>query len=244
MTFQSTVNAFPAAGFIGELARGAPWRAQPGVIDSVGTTNPNAVGYAFTATVGVDGHCGVGGTIGEGTPFYGILANAKEYALGGTTAGGPLASTLALAQYKVGDFVYNTTGMYVNFEVAGNVGDFVDFDTTTGKLYPRAGFGTTGVGTLAITSNVGTVASLPAGSPLIGVGSVFQTVGGPATVLAILTGTGGNGTYTLSPIANQSATAATLYSTVAPSGRNQIPGGRVAFNNIAAAGLGILSINE
>lgn len=233
-----------SAGVVGELFKGSDWRCQPGIIDSDPATNPNLIGAAYTQVSGSDGHCKLGGAPAEGGQFYGIASNPKEFALLGTAAGGTLAPTLALPRYTVGSFCRNTSGLFVPFEQAGNVDDYVDFDTTTGKLYPRASLATTGVGTLAITSNVGTIAALPAGSPAIGVGTVFQTLAGPATVLSLGTGTGGNGTYNLSVIANQAATAATVYTSPAPSGRAQIPGCRVAFYNIPAAGLGVIAMNN
>jgi len=244
MTFQQTVAANMSAGVVGELFKGSVWRCQPGVIDSVGTTNLNEVGRVFTQTLNTDNHCGVGGAIAEGTPFYGILCNPKEYVNLGTVAGGTLAPSLALPQYAKGSFCKNTNGIFVPFQQAGLIGDFVDFDTTTGLLWPRQALGALGAATLAITSNVGTVAGFVAGSAPIGIGTVFNTLAGPATVISLGTGTGGNGTYNLSVIANQGATANTTYTTTAPTGRAQVPGARVEFYNIPAAGLGVMSLNN
>lgn len=242
--FQSTVVGPMAFGVVGEFYKGAPWRAKPGIIDSTGVTNANEVGRAFTQVAGNtnDDHCTVGGAPAEGAQFFGILANPKEYALYGVT-NNSLGPTLSLPQYSKGDFVYNTTGLIVPFQGAGNVGDFVDFDTTTGLLWPRPFVGNLGAATLAITTNVGTVAGFVAGSPAITVGTVFQTTNGPATVLSLGTGTGGNGTYNLSVIANQGATANTVYAATPPAGRAEILGARVAFKSIPAAGVGIISLN-
>src|SRR4051794_32918030 len=126
--FQQSVAAVMSAGVVGEPFKGSVWRCQPCVIYTVGTTNPNEVGRAFTQTLGVDQHCGVGGVIAEGVPFYGILCNPKEYVNLGTVAGGTLAPSLSLPQYAKGSFCKNTNGMFVPFQGAGNVGDFVDFD--------------------------------------------------------------------------------------------------------------------
>lgn len=243
--FQSSVAATLAAGVPGELFKGSFWRVQPGVIDSDGVTNgPNLVGAVYTQTVGVDMHCKLGGTPAEGAAFYGILVNPKEYVNFGTVAGGPLGPTLALPQYAKGSFCRNSTGLFVTLQAAANVDDFVDFDVLTGLIYPRARFATTGVGTLAIASNVGTIASAPAGMAPIGVGTIFNTLSGPATVLSLGTGTGGNGTYNLSPITNQAATANTTFSTAPATGRAEIPNARVQFYNIPAAGLGVISLNN
>jgi hypothetical protein len=245
MTLQTTVNAYMSAGVVGELFKGSDWRCQPGIIDSDPSGgNLNLVGAAYTQVVGSDGHVKLGGSPAEGGLFAGILCNPKEYALLGTAAGGTLAPTLALPRYTTGSFCRNTTGLFVPFEQAGNVDDYVDYDTSTGKLYPRASYGTTGVGTVASTSNVITVASLPGGSPAIGVGTVFQTPKGPATVISLGTGTGGNGTYNVTAVTDFTATAGVLYNSPVPAGRVQIPGCRVAFYNIPAAGLGVIAMNN
>jgi hypothetical protein len=244
MTLQTTVNAYMSAGVVGELFKGSTWRCQPGIIDSDPATNLNLVGAAYTYVVGSDGHVKLGGAALEGGLFAGILCNPKEYALLGTAAGGTLAPTLGLPRYATGSFCRSTTGLFVPFEQAGNVGDFVDYDTTTGKLYPRASLGTTGAGTVASTSNVLTVAALPAGSPKIDVGTVFQTPKGPVTVISLGTGTGGNGTYNGTAVADFAATAGIGYTTPVPAGRSQIPGCNVAFYNVPAAGLGVVAMNN
>lgn len=245
MAFQASVAANMAGGVVGELAKGnnATWKARPGIIDSVGSSPLNEVGRVFTQVLGADDHCIVGGVIGAGTPFFGVLSNPKEYALRGTVAGGTLAPSLSLPQYAIGDFVYDTSGLFVPFQAAGNVGDPCDYDTTTGLIYPRTGLGNTGAGTVAITSNVATVAGVT-GNIGIGVGTVFNTTNGPATVLSLGTGTGGNGTYNLSVIANQGATANTTFTTAPASGRANIPGAVVAFKNIPSAGVGIMAMNN
>jgi hypothetical protein len=132
--YQSTVNSKLAFGFPGELFKGGPLRARPGNIQSAG---PNTIGFAFTKVAGTDGYCTVGGTPGEDAPFYGILANQKEYALRGTTAGS-LVPSLNLPQFSPGDFVYMSTGLIVTLGNAANEGDFVDFVIATGALVARA----------------------------------------------------------------------------------------------------------
>lgn len=239
--FQSTVKAAMAFGVIGELFLDGPLRAQPGIIDSTGLTYPNRVGRAFTNVVGAEGHMTVGGT----GPFAGILANPKSYAAFGTVAGGTLAATLDVPQYKIGEFCYDCTGLIVYLETAASIGDTVDYAELDGKLYARTPSATPAAGTLAITSNVGTVAALTAGSPAIGVGTVFQTAAGPATVVSLGTGTGGNGTYNLSPITDQAATAIGTYSTVPVAGRRNIVASRVErYNLLAVGGIAVLGQNQ
>lgn len=139
MTFQSTVYADQGAGVVGELYLDGPLRAQPGIIDSTGTTPAfNRVGRAFTQVADADGHCIVGGDpTADGTPFYGILANPKEQALYGTLAGGTLAPSLDVPQYGVGSFV-QMGELWGAFAAACQVGDLVDFVIATGVLVSRA----------------------------------------------------------------------------------------------------------
>src|ERR1700744_4536630 len=121
MTFQTSVKGPMSAGVVGELFKGSTWRVQPGVIDSDGVTNgPNEFGRVYTQTVGVDGHCVLGGAPSEGGRFYGIMVNPKEHVLLGTSGAGPLASSLALPQYAVSSFCRNTPGLFVPFQGAGN----------------------------------------------------------------------------------------------------------------------------
>lgn len=235
MSLQSTVNTNMGFGIVGTLFKDGPLRAQPGIIDSVGTVNPNRVGRAFTQ-VAADGHC----TIGGAGIFFGILADPKTYASLGTAAG-TLAATLDLPQYAQGEFVYSTTGLIVRLEAAGNIGDLVDFDTTTGQLYPRPIVAAPAAGTVAVAANVATVAALTAGSPAIGIGTVLNTLNGPATVQSLGTGAGGNGTYNISPVPNSAATAFT-YQTSAPTGRAEIPRARVMFYSTTAAGNAVISM--
>lgn len=239
MTFQSSVAANQGFGVVGEEFLNGPRVAQPGIIDSVGTTPSfNRVGRAFTQVSGADGHCIVGGAIGPGTPFYGILANPKVYpALGGAT--GTLAPTLDLPQYAEAEFIQESAGLNVLLPTACSVGDLVDFDTTTGVLSTRSpSVSATG----SITSNVLTVTAVSAGSAPIAVGQLLNGKTGEFTILAILTGTGGVGTYTTSVIADATSGAIIGASTPA-AGTANIPRAKVARYNLTGAGVGVISIN-
>lgn len=209
MTFQATVAQFMGFGVAGELFLDGPFRGDPGIIDSA---SGNTIGYAFTQVAGSPGHYTVGGT----GVFGGILANPKEYPLFGTTSG-PLLPTLNLPQYANGVFVHMATGLVVVLASAANIGDTVDFATADGSLVARTGSYTPAAGTAAVASSVLTIAALTAGSPAIGVGAVVPTLHGAATVLAVLTGTGGNGTYTVQAgLSDSSATAITTAIVTAP----------------------------
>jgi len=213
MTFQSTVAQFMGFGVPGELFLDGPFRGQPGIIDSAG---PNTIGFAFSQVAGSPGHFTVGGT----GVFGGILGNPKEYALFGTSADGPLAPSLDLPQYSNGAFI-DMGEIIVNLTSAGNIGDTVDYVNSTGALVARTPSYTPAAGTAAVASSVLTIAALTAGSPAIGVGAVVPTLHGPATILAVLTGTGGNGTYTVQAgLSDSAATAITTPIVTAPATGN------------------------
>lgn len=233
---QSAVNINMGAGVVGELYLGSEssLRAQPGVIDSVGTTNPNRVGRVFTQTPAVDGHCGVGGT----GVFYGILGNPKVYPLYGTAAGGALAASLDLPQYAKGEFVYETAGIWVTLAGAASIGDLIDYDTTTGALASRAATTpASGAQRIAFASNVATVTLMPAGSPLLKVGSVIVSGGKTTTIISLGTGTGGNGTYNVGTITDAAAAAFAFSNADPASGFANVPGFQVVRFNTAGAGL-------
>lgn len=127
---QTTVNINYGFGVIGEVIQDGPTRAASRIVNSSGT--PNVIGYAYTRSNTTD-ICTVGGTITNGsTVFGGILANPKEYASYGTTAG-TLAPTLTLPDNWLGDFVEMGT-IVVNLTTAANIGDQVIYATATGAL--------------------------------------------------------------------------------------------------------------
>lgn len=242
MTIQSSVASKMGFGVVGEEFLAGPRRAQPGIIDSVGTTPAfNRVGRAFTAVAGSDGHCIVGGAIGEGTPFFGILANPKLYPLRGT-AGDTLAANLDLPQYSGGEFVQETPGLIVALDAAAKVGDLVDFDTTTGVLTPRASANSF-TGIIAVTTGVLTVSGFVAGGAPIVVGSPLHgaTVPPGTYVTGLGTGLGGNGTYTTNIATAVGSSAMSTDSTPA-AGKANIPGGKVTRYNTSGAGNAVIAI--
>lgn len=198
-TFQSTVNIWSAGGVVGELAFDGPMRAAPYNLFSNGT--PNLVGNAYTVTSGGNpepsGNSALAGTatVGGTGVFAGILINPKDYASYGTTGtNGPLAPTLVLPDYSIGQLAI--TGEYwVNLPGPASIGDLVTYDPLTGNLNsitPTAKF----VGSSSTTTL--TVASVSAGT--IAVGQVISGTGvTPGTIITALgTGTGNTGTYTIS----------------------------------------------
>lgn len=243
MTFQSSVALDIGFGVVGELFLDGPLRAQPGIIDSVGTTPAfNRVGRAFTKVAAADGHCVVGGTPAEGAQFFGILANPKVYPSLGTTGGGTLAPSLDLPQNATGEFVQETSGLIVHLEGAANVGDAVDFVAADGTLVARAKSNSF-TGIIAVTTGILTVSGFVAGGAPIAVGSLLS--GGttpPGTyVTAFIGGTGGNGTYQTSIVTAVASTP--MSSTSQPvAGNIEIPNAKVTRYSISGAGNAVIAI--
>lgn len=127
MAFQSTVNINQAFGVVGELIQDEPIRAETLLIGTGGFT----VGYAGCKSNSTN-VATMGGTVGTGVLFAGILINPKTYASGGTTSG-PLAPTLTLPANSQGEFLTFGT-VVVAITGAANIGDHVQYNTTTGAL--------------------------------------------------------------------------------------------------------------
>lgn len=126
-TFQSTVNINLGFGVVGELIVDGPQRVESLALDSSGGT----IGYAFTKSNSTN-VATMGGTITSGsTVFAGILVNPKAYASFGST--NPLDPTLALPGYAQGEFLTMGT-IVVALTGAGNIGDIIQYNTTTGAL--------------------------------------------------------------------------------------------------------------
>ena len=238
---QSSVATKQGFGVVGEIYLDGPYRALSAIIDSAGADpNENRVGRAFTFVAGSDGHVTVGGT----GIFAGILANPKVYPLRGTTSD-PLAPSLDLPQYAVGEFVYDTTGMLVSLAAAANVGDDVLYDTTSGVISTQPStWPSTGAqrGAIVTATGVLTVTLTPAGMPPIGPGTQIVLADGQTlTVTNVLTGTGGNGTYTtVGSTADHAAEAFSFTNPALPSGKARIPGWMVRVFNLTGAGTGVV----
>lgn len=125
-TFQSAVNVTLGFGVIGELIVDGPQRAEPLILDSTGGT----IGNFFTKSNST-GVATQGGTIGAGIVLAGFLVNPKEFASFGGTS--PLDPTLTLAGNKQGVFLTMGT-IVVSVTGAANIGDLVQYNTTTGAL--------------------------------------------------------------------------------------------------------------
>ncbi len=204
--FQSTVNIYNALGIVGEVAFDGPIRAGSYNLYSAGVANK--VGYAYTVTNGINpdpsknsGNAGSAQVGGTGV-FAGILVNPKEYALRGTLAGGPLAASLDLPDYSIGDLL--TMGeVFVNLPGGASVGDLVTYDPLTGALNsitPTTRFTASIAAGGASTPDVMTVTAVAAG--YLAIGQQISGAGIPAGtyILSLGTGKGYTGTYNLSSI--------------------------------------------
>jgi hypothetical protein len=199
--FQSTINLYNAPGVVGDLAFTGPTRSKPFNLYSASASN--IVGRAFTISSGANPNPPLSspnaGTaeVGGAGLFAGILINSKEYTKFADASGDPLAPTLTLPNYSVGELA--TMGEYwINVDNQPDVGDLVTYDTGDGSLstVPSA---VTFVGSSSTTTL--TVASISSGQ--IKVGMLIGTPANPGVtpgtyITALGTGLGGTGTYTIS----------------------------------------------
>ncbi len=238
--FQSTINIDNPIGFIGEIAFSSPMVVQE--YNLYHATMPLNFGYAYTVTQGGEPNpalaagLGQNATVGGTGIFAGILVNPKEAVLNGTATGGPLAASLALLNYAEGSLL--TTGFcFVSLPGPANIGDLVTFDALTGALNttaPLAKFtGAIAAGGSAGVADVLTVTLMTAGS--LGVGSIINGVGvETATILSLGTGLGGNGTYNISTINQQTVSAVLMTATPTPA---------PAFVGLASFATSVMTVN-
>lgn len=247
MTLQTVVNFTEAFGVVGEILLDGPSRVAPYNLVS-GGVNPNRIGRAFTITNGANpsptansanaGQATVGGT----GVFAGILGFPKEYASYGST-GNPLGATLDLPENSIGNLL-DMGYIVIPVLAACNVGDRAYFDNVTGiieTVAPTNSF--TGV----VATNTLTVSAFVAGGAPIGVGSVIAGTGVPAggvVVTALGSGTGGNGTYTVTGPATIASFANGSSAAIAPAGKTMIPTGRIDRFDATGAGLAVLKLTN
>ena len=220
-TFQSAVNIWSAAGVVGELAFDGPMRAAPYNLFSNGV--PNLVGNAYTVTSGGSpepvGNSAIAGTaqVGGTGYFAGILICPKDYASYGTTGtNGPLAPTMVLPDYSIGQLAI-TGEFWVNLPGPANIGDLVTYDPLTGNLNSIAPT-TKFTASIAATAggDVMTVSAVSAGQLAVGQPVFGAGVKGGTTIAALGTGTGGTGTYILNTINLQTVSSEAMTSTNQP----------------------------
>ena len=231
MAFQSTVYTELPLGVVGELVVGAPIRSKTYVLNS-SDASYNVFGRAFTSSA--DGVAVAGGT----GAFAGIMIKPKAVVSYGTTAGGPLAPTLTAANALPVEMM--TMGeVYVSLPAACAVGDFISYSTTTGALATVKAVGTA---TYAQSTTTLTVSAVSTGV-FLGVGSVVQTSAGPTTIIALGTGTGGAGTYTVDTSRTVSSETKAV-SSVPASGYALVPNAKVSRKALTGAGVGSIELTN
>jgi hypothetical protein len=240
--FQSTVNIELGFGIVGEWFDTSPHNAQPGMLNSGSAVN-NVIGSYFTVIHG-EGDDGTGAQTTQmqagGTgALGGILANPKQYAAFGTSAGGPLAPTTTLANDKIADFA--TMGdINVLMPAACNIGDLVTYATATGVL---ASMPPTTVGTATQSTTTLTVVTPATGN--IHPGSVVQIAGGESVrVLAEGQATGGAGTYTVDVSQTVTPAAAITATNIPASGYALVPNAQLVRYQLSAAGVAVARLNN
>ena len=219
--FQSTINVFNPLGFIGGLAFQGPTRAIAANIHSGAVANVFGNACTFTAAATADPAAGApnGATVACGGTgvFAGILFSPKENVLTGIT-GNPLGASLTVPDDCVVELL-QMGYLFVSLPGPANVGDLVTYDPATGNLNSTpalASFtGAIAAGGSAGVADVLTVTLMLAGN--LGVGSIINGVGvETATIISLGTGLGGNGTYNVSTINQQTVSAVLMTATNVP----------------------------
>ena len=238
--FQQSVRYDLTFGVPGEVRFDGPMRGKPGLLNSASAAY-NIVGKtAFTQYS--DGTFKAGGVIANNNPFAGILCNPKNYASYGTSADGPLAATMTLANNVMAEFL-EMGYLVVSVPAACKPGDKLVYDNTTGALSTIEPNFAANV-TIAVTTGIATVNSITAGS--VGVGTVFlNSLGNKiATITALIAstgGTGGTGTYTTDNVAGVSAADYTGVSVPAV-GKSFVPNGHISKVPQTGAGLALAKL--
>lgn len=145
--FQSTVNINLGFGIVGELIAKTPHRADSLTLDANGGT----IGNFFTKS-NTTGVATQGGTIASGVVEAGFLVNPKVYASAGASTG-TLDPTLTLPGNAQGEFLVEGD-IVVALTGAGNIGDQVQYNQTTGVLSAVAPGGSATTGNALITGAV------------------------------------------------------------------------------------------
>lgn len=164
MGLQSTVNVLLNPGVIGDILLDEPHRIQPVTLD----TNGGTLGNAFTKS-NATGVATQGGAITNGsTVFAGIAVLPKQEPMFGASATNPLSPSLTLqgnsqvAMLTMGSCIVNLTTTF-------NIGDLVEYNTTTGVLGAYAPGGSPGGGFATVPNAV--VYGVPSQGGVVGSGA-------------------------------------------------------------------------
>lgn len=127
-TFQNTVNVQLSFGVVGEILNDGPMRTESLILDTTG----GSVGLAFTKSnttnVATQGGTGV---------FAGILINPKSLPGFAPASGFPIDPSLVVPAGNQAEFMTMGT-IIVALTGAGNIGDIIQFNQTTGALSAKA----------------------------------------------------------------------------------------------------------
>lgn len=200
-TFQSTVRTTQGFGVVGELFSDAPHRAEPFQIND---TADNFVGRMMTVVSE-----GVARSGGSGA-LAGILFNPKVYAARGDGVNA-LNPSLEVADFseveglKMGELI-------ISLAADAAIGDAVKYLIATGVL---STYKKTAAFTASQATDQLTVSAITQGR--LDVGSVVKNAAGEilGTIIALGTGTGGIGTYTLNTSATVGSAAMTANTVLA-----------------------------
>ena len=164
MGFQQTVNVLTNLGVIGDVLLDEPHRAQPVTLDN----NGGALGNAFTKS-NTTGIATQGGAITNGsTVFAGIAVNPKVEPLFGSSATNPLNPNLTLEPNS--QAIMLTLGsVVVQLTTTFNIGDLVQYNTTTGALGAYAPGGSPAGGSATVPNAV--VYGIPSQGGVVGSGA-------------------------------------------------------------------------
>lgn len=241
MAFQTTSNFFTAPAVPGEVVfLGPAPRVESRIINSSAAT-PNTFGYVATELTGGDVQLGASARIGGTGVFAGILIQPKAAATFGTSAGGPLAATLDLPDNATGSVLKFGT-VAVVLPNASAIGDVVTYNTTTGAIADT--FAATASFTAAQATTVLTVSAITAGN--IGIGTQVRSSTGAliGEVIALGTGTGGTGTYTLNTSATVASSAMTGNSAASTASTALIPNATVDVYAVSGASVGMITLTN
>lgn len=132
---QTAVNYQMAPGLPGEVAYDVPVNAQVRRLNSSGQAQ--IIGYAYTESGQTyDGEGGsennITAQVGGTGIFAGILIQPKSYSSAGGS-GGPTSDTYQLPDNSIGELLRNGA-VFVSLGNSANIGDWVEFNTTTGAI--------------------------------------------------------------------------------------------------------------
>jgi len=148
MPFQSTVNVLMNLGVPGDVLLDEPSRVQPYTLATAG-----AIGQFFTLANGT-GLASLGGTPTAGSVVIaGIAVNPKIEPLFGSSAANPLTPNLNLAANSQAAFLtFGSVCLYI--PNSWNIGDYLQFNTTTGVISTYSPSGAVSGGNLQIPNAV------------------------------------------------------------------------------------------